>query len=459
MRIVIVGGGSRQWTPKLLLDMARTDSLSNAQVVLQDIDPSRLPLLERYASVLKDEVAPGMSFQATTQLSRALEGADFVIVSISTGGLDAMVHDLEIPRHYGIFQTVGDTVGPGGVLRALRNVPVMLGIAREMERYCPEAWLLNLTNPMSALCRVVAKETRVRIVGLCHELSGAMFVVSLLLGLNVFSLRPKVAGVNHLPVVASLEADGQDVLALLTDFLKNGDFDEELPRALYIPELTGHPRLAAAEGQPLRKRDVVEVNQVKFELLEHTGALPGAGDRHLVEFFPGFLTPSSQQGQRWGVTATSIEDRRGWEAGFEAGVEHAIRTREFSSLPSGEVVHLLIDSLVTGTPRELPLNVPNDGQCPDLPDDCLVECICQVGETGIRPAHVTRVPPLLAEQLRRVVASQELTVRAAIEKDERLVVDALLTDPLAGRIDWRDAFTMAREMLEASAPWLPGFSF
>jgi alpha-galactosidase/6-phospho-beta-glucosidase family protein len=162
-RIVIVGGGSRQWTPKLLLDIARTESLSHAHVLLHDINPSRLPLLERYAWVMKQEMAPDMTFEATTQLSKGLEGADFVIVTISTGGLDAMAHDLAIPKRYGIFQTVGDTVGPGGVLRALRNIPVLLGIAHEMERSCPDAWLLNLTNPMSALCRAVTRETRVKL--------------------------------------------------------------------------------------------------------------------------------------------------------------------------------------------------------------------------------------------------------------------------------------------------------
>src|SRR5204863_1136262 len=151
MRIVIVGGGSRQWGPKLVTDLLTPPSLTHATIVLHDIDAASLEPMVRYAGIVADRVQSTASIEATADLAVALRGADYVVVTISTGGFASMAYDLEIPARYGIRQSVGDSVGPGGINRALRNVPVLLAIAREMERLCPKAWLLNLTNPMTCL--------------------------------------------------------------------------------------------------------------------------------------------------------------------------------------------------------------------------------------------------------------------------------------------------------------------
>ena len=170
-RVAIVGGGSFQWVPKLVVDLATTPALAAATIVLHDIDPGPLPRMAAWVEHVADRLGVGLTVETTTDRRAALPGADFVVATISTGGFDAMRHDLAVPRRHGVVQSVGDTVGPGGISRALRNIPVFLAIAADMAECCPDAWLLNLTNPMTTICRAVTRETPVRTVGLCHELT------------------------------------------------------------------------------------------------------------------------------------------------------------------------------------------------------------------------------------------------------------------------------------------------
>src|SRR5215813_1980130 len=171
-RICFVGGGSYNWMPKLLGDLALTPELSG-EVVLHDINPTALDDIQRYGRKVMASTGAQFSIDTTTNLEDSLDGAEFVVVTITTGGLDTMAIDLDIPRKYGIYQSVGDTVGPGGLSRALRNAPVMAHIAQQMQAHCPDAWLLNLTNPLTVLTRTVnLTAPRVKAMGLCHELFG-----------------------------------------------------------------------------------------------------------------------------------------------------------------------------------------------------------------------------------------------------------------------------------------------
>ena len=454
-RIVIIGGGSYQWVPKLLIDLANTPSLQGSEIVLQDINPEPLPLMSRWVERIAFLRGIGLSVTSTTDQRRALEGADFVVVSISTGGFTSMRHDLEIPERYGIRQSVGDTVGPGGINRTLRNVPVLVGLARDMQEVCPDAWLLNLTNPMTALCRAVTRETPIKTIGLCHELTLTRFTLSLLLDADFRSINLEVTGVNHLPVITAFDIEGRDGFELLRELIADPSRAPE-PLAFDLPADLGTP--SAGPGARWTRGDLLEHNQLKLELFGRFGVLPAAGDRHLAEFFPGFLTEQSGWGERWGVNITTIEDREKGQAGHIADLEALIDAPEVPTFPSGELVAPLIDSMLRDKPRDFPLNIPNAGQCPDLPTDVVVESVCTVDGSGVRGRDRAECPPGLAAHLRRVAGSQELTVEAALTGSRELVFEAMLADPLASRIDWDQLQLMTDDLLDATAGWLPQFA-
>jgi alpha-galactosidase len=453
-RIVIIGGASLQWVPKLFLDILNTPSLAECEIVLQDINAEPLPAMEafvRHASGLK---GAGIAVRSTTDRRDALEGADYVVVCISTGAFDSMRHDLEIPERHGIKQSVGDTVGPGGIMRALRNIPVLVDIARDMEAICPDAWMFNITNPMTTLCRAVTRETSVKTVGLCHEITGAQFTLSQILDVDFRSFDFEVVGVNHLPIITKLFVDGEDAMERLREKLADPEKLAEEP--IYLPDEI--KRELGDVASEFSKRDLVTSNQVKFALFERFGVLPGAGDRHLVEFFPGFLTEESQWGKRWNVGLTSIADREVWVDRYQAEFAKLSEMTEVPNMPSGEMVAPMIDSFLRNKPRHLPLNLPNAGQCPDLPADAVVESMVTASGGGLEGRDHGHAPALLTETLRRIVASQEMTVEAAISGDRDTAVNAMLLDPLAGRIDFDHVAQMTDEMLAATSRWLPQFS-
>jgi len=338
-RIVFIGGGSYQWIPKLLLDIVDTPSLADAEIVIEDIDPQPIPDLVDFVHHIARVRGVGLTATGTTDQRAALDGADHVVVCISTGALDSMCHDLEIPERFGIRQSVGDTVGPGGILRGLRNIPVMLGIARDMEDLCPDAWLLNLTNPMTTLTRAVLRETSVTAIGLCHEVTIALYTLSQILGCDPRAMDPTVAGVNHLPFITALDVGGEDGLAMLRDVLADRD---ARARPLAIRGITGHE--AVSTGGSFTVDSLLAVNRVKIELFERFGVLPAAGDRHLAEFFPGFLTEESEWGARWGVHLTTIDDRRQWLAHYIREFERLRAADDLPREPSGELVAAIIDA-------------------------------------------------------------------------------------------------------------------
>ncbi len=452
-RIVIIGGGSYQWVPKLLLDIVNTPSLGDSELVLQDIDPEPLPDMAGFVRHVVGLKGVGLTVSTTTDRREALEGADYVVVCISTGAFESMRHDLEIPERHGIRQSVGDTVGPGGIMRALRNIPVMLAIARDMEEICPDAWMLNITNPMTTLCRAVTRETSVKTVGLCHEVTGAQFTLSQILDVDFRSFDFEVVGVNHLPIITQLRIDGEDAMDRLRERL--ADPEKLAAEPIYLPdEIKRELGDVAAE---FTKRDLVTGNQVKFALFDRFGVLPGAGDRHLVEFFPNFLTEESGWGKRWNVGLTTIADREVWVDRYKAEFARLSTITEVPNMPSGEMVAPMIDSFLRDKPRDFPLNLPNAGQCPDLPRDVVVESMITASGSGLNARDHGRAPAALTECMRRVVASQEMTVEAAVSGNRDTVVDAMLLDPLAGRADFDRVAQMADEMLAATSRWLPQF--
>jgi alpha-galactosidase/6-phospho-beta-glucosidase family protein len=447
MQITIIGGGSYQWTPELLADLLGTESLHGSTIVLEDIDPRPLDKMVPLARKVDEALGAGATITSTTDQKKALEGADFVIVTISTGGFESMAVDLDVPSRYGIRQSVGDSVGPGGINRALRNIPVLVGVGEDMGKICPDAWLLNITNPMTCLTRAVCRQTSVKTVGLCHEVGNWTLDFAIALGKPGDVVRPTVAGVNHFPIVTALDVDGEDGFALLAEMVEEAGGLEAIA-----------PAPGQSEAEPMSRLDFVRRHLLKLIMLESWGAFPAAGDRHIAEFVPGILTEQSGWGARYNVELTSIARRQEHQEGYIADVDAWLDgTKTLQTWQSGELPALVIDALVTGEARQLPVNIPNSGQVPDAPPDAVVESICVVDGDGIRGRDVAPLPPPYAELLRRHVAVQEMTVAAALEGDRRLAEAAFLLDPLAGRGDYQQTTAMIDELLSATSRWLPPF--
>jgi alpha-galactosidase/6-phospho-beta-glucosidase family protein len=455
-RITIVGGGSTHWTPTLLVDFANTPSLAGAELTLHDINEESLPVMLELTEHVARSRDIRLQARATTDLPSALAGAEFVLTTLSVGGFASMQHDIEIPYRYGIRQPVGDSVGPGGIMRALRSIPVMVEIARTVERYAPDALLINVSNPLTALCRAVGVETNVTTVGLCNELVGFQFAMSLLFDCPMHEVKPTVGGVNHLPLITDLTIGSEDGFAMLRDLLASPGARAGEPIWM-IPPPASHWR-KRSPGAEWTKSDVVRNNKVKFDLFERFGVMPGSSDTHVVEFFPGFVTGASDYGREWGVHHYGVAGHTADKADDDASVDYLMKMDEIPPWPSGELVADVIDSVVTGKERWLPVNLPNTGQTTNLPEGAYTECIGVVDADGVRPRDRVTVDSVLGEYLRRINVSQELTVQAALSGDRTTVLEAMLTDQMAGRLPFEHVVAMTDELLAATAPWLPQFS-
>jgi alpha-galactosidase/6-phospho-beta-glucosidase family protein len=435
-RICFVGGGSYNWMPKLLQDLALTRDLSGT-IVLHDINPTALEDIRRFGQKVMAAAESSFSVEATTELDAALRGADFVVVTITTGGLDTMALDLAIPEKYGIYQSVGDTVGPGGLSRALRNVPVLVGIARAMEQACPDAWMLNLTNPLTVLTRAVTKVTSVKAMGLCHELFGVRGGLMRMFGGTVDDYEMRVAGVNHLIWLLDLKIRGQDGFRMVREYTsRNGQVPLRPSRGAW--------------SEPFQ-----DTWTLKLSLFDRYGYLPAAGDRHLAEFFPYFLTDATGRGAEFGVKLTTIEHRRQQVAmardGVRAAIEGELPPLERSQEASADIISAVANG---GSVRTI-VNLPNVGQVPQLPQEAVVETLAEIGAAGAQPLAVGPLPLGVLGTVQPHANNQELLVDAALQGDRQLALEVLLNDPLTR--DYRTAPNLLDELLEAQARYLPQF--
>ncbi len=432
MKIAFIGGGSVQWAPKIVTDLALSETFAGAELVLHDIDADALQLLTR---ACKRIVAQVGSLQVTATLDRAsaLRGADYVILCVAIGGLSAARNDVEIPERYGIYQSVGDTVGPGGLARGLRHIPFAVQVAREMEQLCPAAWMLNLTNPMTTICRGMTRATGIRTIGLCHEVTGVSHHLAGLFGVPVETITLQVAGINHLPVILRCDAGGYDGLDILRAWLaEHGPFAHVGPLDLGSVFDVFIDRLA-----------------VKLTLFEQIGVLFGAGDRHVAEFIPGFLTDASERGRRYGVVLTTVDQREEMARLRRAQVERFVGGQPEELQRSTEQLVPVMAALAGGPAGKFIVNVPNQGQIDNLPREAVVECIAEVSSLGVRPLAAGSLPHAAYAVIAPHVARQELVVEAALTNRREPALAALATDPLV-----RDPATvelLLDELLEANA--------
>jgi alpha-galactosidase len=440
IKIVLVGGGSVSWGPKMITDLALADGLQGSTITLMDLDPEVLERVRRLSEMIIERAECDVTLQATTSRQEAFEGADYVVVTISAGGFETMKHDLAIPWKYGIRQSVGDTIGPGGLSRALRNIPIFLDIARDMQAICPQAWLINYSNPMTTICRAITKETQVKTVGLCHELFGTIDLLQTIFGCPREAIGTRVGGVNHLPWIIDLRIDGEDGFPRLQQHLAENGLHNPL-----APAFDSSPRSVFADRWA-----------VKMSLFRTFGALPAAGDRHVAEFFPHFLTAETNWGADFGVELTTVAHRERLKGIAHARIENLLSEEEPLILePSREAASPIIQSLETGEESIHLMNLPNRGQIANLPRDAVVETMGVVGRNSVEPLAIGDLPTGVASIVRRLVDVQELTVEAGLTGDRALALQAMRLDPLV--TNWEAAEKMLDELLAANRDWLPQF--
>ena len=441
LKITIIGGGSFSWAPQLIRDFAITPELVDVEVCLHDIDPDGLALVYQLGLKIFDLGPLTLRITQTADLDEALARADFVILTIATGGLNAMQADLEIPEKFGVYHSVGDTVGPGGLARALRTIPVAIDIARRMESVCPEAWLLNYTNPMSAICRAVTRETAVRTIGLCHEFSGVRRHLAGMFGVEPADIEARIAGINHLVWICDL-------------------FVNDLPVLDAFGAYAGRVLSGDLQVDPHDTSSFTDQFRVKSLLYQTYGVLPAAGDRHIAEFFPYFLNESGGKGAAYGIRRTSIDERWAIRDELRAMLERLVSGEQefgpFLREDPGEAAPRIVAALLGGKPYRGPINLPNSGQVSNLPPDAVVETMATVERGTVRADLFGDLPPAAAAVTALHIANQELIVEAALNGSREMALQALVNDPMVHDIN--TAPQLLDELLAAHQAYLPRFN-
>lgn len=444
MKIVIIGAGSTVFTPGLIADLTSSRHFADATVALVDINPDAAATMARYTERVARERGVGLRVEYASDRREVLAGADFVTVTIAVGGARAWERDVRIPEAHGVWQTVGDSVGPGGVFRALRHVPELVAIAQDMEELCPDAWLFNYTNPLTALVRAVHKTSSIKAAGLCHGVLHTREDIAHALGVPHHELSVTVAGLNHLAWVLDMRHGGADLYPAF----------RELQRGWLAS-----PPAPAADSDPYEG-----FQEVSARLMEIYGYYPSPGDRHVAEFFPFFLRQSDNglaYGTQVGLDMTnrilaSRDDR--WDriaaqAEGRADLDRAL----FDEAREGERVVAIMEAIVTGQPLlELAVNVRNDGLIANLPREAVVEVPGVIDGRGVHGVAIGPMPEGIANMLGARSRQQELTVDAALTGDRQLALQALLADPLVPTVE--AAAAMLDDALAAHARYLPQFA-
>ena len=396
-RIVLMGAGSVEFTRNLLSDLLGFEELRGSTIVLHDIDPDRLDTAGAMARWMAEALGAAVKLEAHLDRRPAVDGADYVINSIAVGGLAATRRDFDIPARYGLRQTIADTLGIGGIFRALRTIPVLVGLGRELAELAPHALLLNYTNPMSMVPWAVYAGTPFdRVVGICHSARDTQARLARLVGVPEERVAFRTAGVNHQAFVLTFALDGRDL----------------------------YPRLdAVIAAEPELARTV------RVRIYQRFGYFPTESSEHGSEYVPWFLRDAGE------VARHRIPVGVYLELLAENLDEHAETVRRLAAgegvdiTPTGELASLIIHSIETGTPRVLHGNVRNTGLIANLPAGACVEVPCLVDRAGVQPMAVGELPPQLAALNRNFLNVSELTVRAALEGRRDHVHQAALVDP------------------------------
>jgi alpha-galactosidase len=435
-KIAFIGAGSLGFTRGLVRDLLTFPLLEASDIYLMDIDPERLDFAQKSVQRIVNMGKYPARVHATLDRIEALRDADYVLCTILAGDVDVWRYDIEIPKKYGVDTNVGDTRGPSGIFRALRTIPVMLSIVKDMEKYCPKATLLNYTNPMAMLCRAMQRESFIRLTGLCHSVQGTAYMLASWIDAEMDEITYTCAGINHQAWYLKYERNGKDAYPEIRKaIVEHPDiYEEEIVRNemflhldYYVTESSGHN---SEYNWWFRKRpDLIE----KY-CTHGTGWNPGEYAYILKEYEEAKHT-WKEEAKLWFAAETPISLER--ELEYAAYIMNALQGGDIFTFNG---------------------NVPNTDLITNLPQNACVEVPVYVDRSGFRPVHVGALPPQCVTLTHVSVMVEEMAVEAALTGNPRLVFQAICHDPLtAAVLSLAEIKTMVNEMLHQNQPWLPQF--
>jgi alpha-galactosidase len=428
-KITFIGAGSTVFAKNLLGDILGFPELANSDIALFDIDQHRLSTSEIVAKRVAEALGANPKISATTNRREALDGADYAICMIQVAGYKpGTVVDFEIPKKYGLRQTIADTLGIGGIMRGLRTIPVLLDMCRDMEELCPDVTFLQYVNPMAMNCWAISRASKIKTVGLCHSVPGTAHELSKDIGVPLDEINYVVAGINHMAFYLKFEREGEDL----------------------------YPKIR----QVLAEKRAPEWNLVRYEMLKRLGYFVTESSEHFSEYVPWFIKrdrpelieeyniPLDEYIRRCEVQIADWEKQR---VELEGGAPLEIhRSVEYGS----GIIH----SLETGTPRVIYGNVANHDIIDNLPEGCCVEVPCLVDKNGIQPTRIGSLPPHLAALMQTNINVQSLTVEAALTGKRDHIYHAAMLDPhTAAELSLDQIWALVDDLIEAHGDWLPEY--
>ena len=406
-KVTFVGAGSAVFARQLMTDILAIDGLDDGVFALVDIDPTRLDLARRIAERLIELTGKRWRVHASTDRTELLKDSDYVINSIEVAGLKSVRPDYDIPLRYGVDQCIGDTIGPGGIFKALRTGPAWLDIVADVQRLAPRAVILNYTNPMSILTLAALRSTELPVVGLCHSVQGTSRQIAKYLGIPYHDMTWRCAGINHNAWFTTLERNGEDLYPLLCERAR-------------VPE-------------------IYEEDPVRFEVMLHLGAFVTESSGHFSEYVqyfrkrPDLIKKYTRSGYL-GESGFYANNWPEWRRANDAAIESMLHGDMSVPLQrSHEFGADIIEAIECRRPKSINGNVRNNGLIDNLLDGC-VEVECKVDGSGLHPQHFGPLPEQLAALNRTHMAVHELVVEALLERNKQKAKYALMLDPLTSAV-------------------------
>ena len=447
-KITFIGAGSTVFMKNIVGDVLLREALSSAHIALMDIDPVRLAESEIVAKKIISTLGVSATISTHQNQKEALKNSDFVISTFQIGGYNpCTITDFEIPKKYGLRQTIADTIGVGGIMRGLRTVPHLWKICDDMEDVCPEALLLQYVNPMCInMGAIFTKYPKINAVGLCHSVQGTAMELAHDLDVEYKDLRYKAAGINHMSFYTRFELrqqDGtyRDLYPELHKGYREGRFPKEITKSD-----TPHA---------LRCKNIV-----RYEMMTRLGYFVTESSEHFAEYVPWFIKRDREDLiEKFSVPLDEykircVEANEQWQAQTKASRE----TEKVRICQSDEYASIIMNSVWTGTPSVIYGNVRNDGAISSLPNDAVVEVPCLVDRNGVQPTRVGKLPTQITALIRTNLNVQELTVKGIIEENKDYIYQAAMMDPHTGaELDLKQIWSLVDDLIQAHGEWLPSW--